>query len=89
MHHAAGAGGVNFHSISFGEIDAGMQRKTAEKRIGAIAEAEVMLGSPESGMRRGTKDSSVLRRAAVATSRTTRMSAGSGAAAFKSSSAGM
>ena len=38
MHDAAGGGGVDFGAIGLGEIDARMQRETAEERIDAIAE---------------------------------------------------
>ena len=44
MHDAAGGGGVDLGSISFGEIDARMQREATKERIGAIAEGRCDAG---------------------------------------------
>src|SRR5271156_1896631 len=38
VHDAASGGGADFRSVSLGEIDAWVQRKAAEERIGPIAE---------------------------------------------------
>ena len=86
---AAGGGRANFGAVGLQQIDAGMQRRAAEERVGAVAERRSDAGSPISGLRTGTNGISAFRRSAGATSRATRASAWSNAGAFGSTSAGI
>ena len=55
MHDAACGGGVDFGPISFGEIDARVQREAAKERIDAIAEARGEAGIAGKGHAQGHK----------------------------------